>query len=75
MEYAINPRVNPHVGKTSETAALTTLLQPVICAHAHPIDAIMESFRGWPAQAGLIRRADSATTGTGTRRLSWRRRE
>ena len=69
------PRLNQNVGKTSQITLLKTLLQPVICAHAHPIDAIMESFRGWPAQAGLIRRADSATTGTGTRRLSWRRRE
>jgi len=30
MEYATNPRVNPNVGKTSDMAALTTLLQPVI---------------------------------------------
>jgi len=30
MEYATNPRVIQNVGKTSEMAALTTLLKPVI---------------------------------------------
>ncbi len=32
---------------------------------AHQIGAIMESFPGRPVQTGQIRRADSATTGTG----------
>jgi hypothetical protein len=35
----------------------------------------MESYLGRPLQTGLIRRADSATTGIGTRGVSWLHRE
>ena len=54
------------VGKTSEMATLRTLLQSVISVRcANPIGAMMESFRGPPAQIGLIRHAHSAPTSTG----------
>src|SRR5260221_5855561 len=44
---------------------LTTLPRPVIRARcAHATDARMESFRGLPVLTGLVRRADSATTGS-----------
>jgi hypothetical protein len=36
-------------------AALTTLLQSVICVRsAHAVERIMESFRGRPVQTGLV---------------------
>ena len=47
--------------------ALATLLQPVIRArYPHAIDAIRKSFRGRRVLTGLVRRTDSATTGTGS---------
>jgi len=51
--------------------SLATLLQPVIWVRcANPIGAMMESFRGRPVLTGLVRRANSPTTGIGPM-VSW----